>query len=70
MSLNDFANKKFWADAADRAIRTFAQSAIAMLGVKSFLNEIDPVIVFSSAGLAALLSILTSIARPGGALEA
>ena len=53
----------FWKDyAGERAIKTFSQTAIAALGAGSVgLFSIDYASLFSLAGGAALLSVLTSI---------
>lgn len=54
---------KTWIKAAGvRAIKTFAQSAIAAIGVTATLGAVDWVIVASTAALSAVLSILTSLA--------
>lgn len=54
--------KQFWLDAGERAVKTFAQAAVALLtaGVTGLLG-IDWLQLFSIAGLAALVSILTSM---------
>jgi hypothetical protein len=53
----------FWKDAAERAISTAAQSAIALLGVEGLgLLDVDWTVTASAAGLAALLSVLKSVA--------
>lgn len=54
---------EFWFDyALERAIKTFAQTAIATLGGTSIgLLTVDWVGVFSVSAGAAILSILTSI---------
>jgi hypothetical protein len=55
-------NLEFWNYAGERAIKTFAQTAIAALGVGTVgLLTIDWVNLLSVAGGAALLSILTSV---------
>ena len=55
-------NLEFWNYAGERAIKTFAQTAIATLGVGTVgLLTIDWVNLLSVAGGAALLSVLTSI---------
>ena len=52
-----------WLKAAGiRAIKTVAQTAVATIGTSAVLGEVNWVIVASSAALAGLLSILTSIA--------
>lgn len=45
-----------------RAIRTVAQVAVSTIGTTAVLSEVDWVLVASSAALAGVLSILTSIA--------
>jgi len=55
--------KEFWRAAAIRALRTFCQSAIATIGTTATLiQEVNWVLVGSTAVLAAFLSILNSIA--------
>lgn len=52
----------FWKDAAERAIATAAQSAIAVLGVDGFdLLEVGTSGVLSVAAGGALLSVLKSL---------
>ena len=54
---------KKWAFAAlIRAIRTFAQSMVAYIGVGAAFNEIDWIKALSVSGVAFVLSILTSLA--------
>lgn len=54
---------KTWAKAAGiRAIKTVAQSAIAMIGTAAVMAEVDWKMVVSAAVLAGVISMLTSIA--------
>ncbi len=53
---------KFWKAALIRALRTFCQTAIATIGTTAVLEEVNWIMVASSSVLAALLSILNSIA--------
>ena len=54
---------KKWIKAAGiRALKTFAQAAVASISVGAAMNEIDWVPVLSVAAVAAVCSILTSIA--------
>lgn len=53
---------KFWKAAAIRALRTFCQTAIATIGTTAVLEEVNWVMVGSSSVLAALLSLLNSVA--------
>lgn len=55
-------SREFWSYAGERAIKTFAQTAIATLGGGSIgVLDIDWVGVSSVSAGAAILSILTSI---------
>ena len=57
------SNFKEWIKAAGiRAVRTVAQSAIAAIGTTALFSEVDWKIVASTALLAGVLSLLTSIA--------
>ena len=54
---------KTWAKAAAvRAIKTVAQSAVAMIGTAAVMAEVDWKMVISAAVLAGVVSILTSVA--------
>lgn len=56
-------NFNFWCKkAAIRAVKTLAQAAVATIGTSALLTEVDWKIVASTAALAAILSLLTSIA--------
>ena len=54
--------KKFLAAAAIRALRTLAQTAVATVGTSALLSEVNWIAVASASVLAAILSLLTSIA--------
>jgi hypothetical protein len=54
--------KKFLVAALIRAVRTLAQTAIATIGTSAIFSEVNWVVVASASGLAAVLSLLTSIA--------
>lgn len=63
-------SKAFWSFSGERAIKTFAQAAVAVLGTGSIgLLEIDYINVISIAGGAALLSLLTSVVTVTGSKE-
>ena len=48
--------------AAVRAIKTVAQTAVAMIGTSVVIADVNWVMVLSASALAGVLSILTSIA--------
>lgn len=53
---------KFLRAAGIRALRTVAQAAAAMIGTSAVLSEVNWLAVGSSALLAGILSLLTSVA--------
>lgn len=54
---------KLWFKAAGtRAIKTMAQTAIATIGTTAVISGVDWTIVFSSAAVAGIVSLLTSLA--------
>lgn len=54
--------KKWWKAAGVRAIKTIAQTAVAMIGTSVVIADVDWVMVVSASALAGVLSLLTSIA--------
>ena len=55
-------NMKWWKAAGIRAVRTLAQTAAATIGTSAVLSEINWPTVISASIVAALLSLLTSVA--------
>ena len=55
-------NKKWLKAAGVRAVKTMAQTAVALIGTTLVISEVDWMTVASASVLAGLLSILTSIA--------
>lgn len=53
--------KKFWKDAVERAIKTAAQSLLAVIAGTSIVGGTDWAVVLIGAGIATGLSFLTSI---------
>jgi hypothetical protein len=54
--------KKFIVAALIRALRTLAQTAVATIGTTALFSDVDWPVVISASALAAVLSLLTSIA--------
>ena len=56
-------NFKLWIKAAlVRAVKTTAQTSVALIGVGTVMSDIDWIMVGSASLLAGILSILTSVA--------
>lgn len=55
-------NKNWFVAAGIRAIKTFAQTAISMVTVGQAFIEVNWINVLSVSGVAAVISLLTSIA--------
>jgi hypothetical protein len=57
------ATGEFWAAAAERSFKTFAQSIVAVIGVAGFTPaDVDWKQLLAVGGVAAAVSLLTSIA--------
>ena len=55
--------KSFWVNAGERAVRTFAQSLLAVIGIGALgIADIDWAQALSVGAVAALASVLTSLA--------
>lgn len=55
-------NVKWWKAAGIRAVKTFAQTAVATVTVGAALTEIDWIKVLSISAVAGICSLLTSVA--------
>jgi hypothetical protein len=60
--MSNLTNPKWWAAAGVRALKTWAQAAIATIGSSAVLSSVDWKMVVSASVLAAILSLLTSLA--------
>ncbi len=54
--------KKWFKAAGVRALKTVAQTAVATIGTSAAMGEVNWVLVGSSAALAGVVSLLTSVA--------
>lgn len=54
--------KKWFKAAGIRAIKTMAQSAVAMIGTAVVLDDVNWLVVLSATALSGVLSMLTSVA--------
>ena len=55
-------SKVWWIKAGIRAIKTMAQTAVAIMGTNTLITDIDIMAVLSTTILAGILSVLTSLA--------
>lgn len=55
-------SKKWWKAAGVRAIKTVAQTAVAIIGTTALISEVNWIAVGSASLLAGVLSLLTSVA--------
>lgn len=60
--IKNILSAKWWAAASIRAIKTIAQTAIAMIGCSALMETVNWPVVASAAALAGILSLLTSLA--------
>lgn len=54
--------KLWWKAAGVRAVKTIAQTCIATIGASALLSDVNWITVLSTAILAGVLSLLTSVA--------
>lgn len=59
--MNNLKSKKWWVASGTRAIKTMAQTCVALIGTSTLISEVNWLVVGSSTLLAGALSILTSI---------
>ena len=59
--MENLRNKDWWLAAANRALRTLAQTAIATIGTTTLLGDVNWAAVGSASALAGILSILNSL---------
>lgn len=54
--------KEWWSASLTRALKTLCQTAVASIGTAAVIGEVNWIMVLSASALAAVLSLLTSIA--------
>ena len=59
---NEITSPEFWKASGIRALKTFCQTAIAAIGTTALIEQVNWLVVGSASLLAAILSLLTSIA--------
>lgn len=68
MNSRNLTSKKWWIAAGVRAVKTFCQSAVALIPAAVTITAVDWKTVIGTAALAGVVSILTSVG--GGLPEA
>lgn len=64
--MNRWTTGAFWSDTIERAVRTAAQAALGVIGAETVgLLNVDWGVTASVAGLAAVVSLLMSVAAGG-----
>ena len=63
--MDELTSKKFWADAAIRAIRTMAQTAVGVIGTAAAVSDVNWGMVAGAVALSGLTSLLMSLDRIG-----
>ena len=59
--MKQLKSKTWWNAALTRAVKTAAQSMVASIGTTALLEGVDWRVVFSTAALAAAMSLVTSL---------
>lgn len=59
--MSKFADKRWWAQVAERAIKTFAEVFLGYLVGAVVMSEVQWGLAFSAAGLGVIVSVLTNI---------
>jgi hypothetical protein len=59
--MNYLTNKEWWEKAGIRAIKTMAQSGVAVIGTSTIISQIDWKVVVSTIVVSGVLSLLTSL---------
>lgn len=55
-------NKEWWLKVAERSIKTFFQTFVAVIGTAFVMSDVNWIQVLSASALSAILSVATSIA--------
>lgn len=60
--MKNIFTKKWWIAAGIRALKTFAEGALAVIGTQAiFVHEVDWLMVLSAGALAAVVSFLLAL---------
>jgi hypothetical protein len=59
--MNYLTSKSWWEKAGIRAIKTMAQSGVAVIGTSTIISQIDWKVVVSTIVVSGVLSLLTSL---------
>ena len=59
--MGKFSNPKWWAQVAERAIKTFAEVFLGYLVGAVVLSDVNWILALSASGLGVVVSVLTNI---------
>lgn len=62
--MEKYTRLSFWNGACERAVKTAAQTFLAVVGTSTVLGDVNWTLTASSVGMAALLSVVMAIADP------
>lgn len=64
--MSTLLTSRFWVAAVERAVKTWAQSMVALIGANAVaVTDLDWLQLFAVSGTAAIVSLLTSVASAG-----
>lgn len=53
--------KEFWLDLAKRTLKTVCETAVGVIGASAMISDVNWIVVASSAGLSAIMTILINL---------
>ena len=60
--MNKLTTKDFWVQTAERAVKTFCQTAVSLITVGNMITDLNWLEILGISATSAVVSVLTSIA--------